>query len=564
MADIYSREAQRFFDQYQSLSFEQVHGNWLKHLGDSPGFALDVGAGSGRDAAALAARGWEVLAVEPATELRRLGESATTGLSVQWLHDRLPELGQVRAMSYRFNLILVSAVWMHLPPTQRERAFRILTELLAPGGLLVISLRHGPGDGERTFYETSREELEGMARNRALVNLPVAEEQETDQLGREAVQWETLTFRLPDDGTGSLPLLRHIIVNDDKSSSYKLGLLRTLTRIADGVPGMVTRRTDDWVELPLGLVGLYWIKLYQPLILKYNLRQAPGDKGYGFARSDFYALDQVSPMHLRVGQQLQGELAATVLRAIRDAAANILRMPGYYTRWPGSGRPVFEGSQQGTRITTRPVILDRETLSRFGSFRVPALLWDCFSRYACWLEPAINNEWIRLMQSYETRYDTESFYRAMRWEEGYRDTREIRALVEERIQQHQPVHCVWTASNLHRSRYDIDHCFPWSRCNNNDLWNLLPSTQRANSDKGEKLPSAPVLQHARPRIVEWWEKAFMGTRREQQFYTEADAALPMLNGIEDLNAVFDGMVHQRIKLRMNQQLAEWHGLRGPA
>jgi hypothetical protein len=37
-----------------------------------------------------------------------------------------------------------------------------------------------------------------------------------------------LALRLPDDGTGALPLLRHIIFNDDKSSTYKLALLRVL------------------------------------------------------------------------------------------------------------------------------------------------------------------------------------------------------------------------------------------------------------------------------------------------------------------------------------------------
>ena len=56
---------------------------------------------------------------------------------------------------------------------------------------------------------------------------------------RGHVSWETLVFTIPDDGTGSLPLLRHIIVNDNKSSSYKLGLLRVLTRIAESAPGIV-------------------------------------------------------------------------------------------------------------------------------------------------------------------------------------------------------------------------------------------------------------------------------------------------------------------------------------
>ena len=44
---------------------------------------------------------------------------------------------------------------------------------------------------------------------------------------------------MPDDGTGSLPLLRHVIVNDNKSSTYKLGLLRTLVRLAETAPGLI-------------------------------------------------------------------------------------------------------------------------------------------------------------------------------------------------------------------------------------------------------------------------------------------------------------------------------------
>ncbi|WP_167470079.1 hypothetical protein [Vreelandella andesensis] len=54
------------FEQCQSLDFERVHGEWLHHLPEQPGLALDVGAGSGRDAMALAERGWQVMAIEHA------------------------------------------------------------------------------------------------------------------------------------------------------------------------------------------------------------------------------------------------------------------------------------------------------------------------------------------------------------------------------------------------------------------------------------------------------------------------------------------------------------------
>lgn len=558
MADIYTENARHYHEQYQSLDFEGVHADWLHLLPEQPGFALDVGAGSGRDAAALARRGWDVLAIEPSEGLRRLGEQATRRLSVQWQDDRLPELARARALSYRFNLILVSAVWMHLPPAQRERAFRILTELLAPGGLLVITLRHGPSPDARVFHDIDLGELEALARKRALVTLHAR--RNADKLDRPDVWWETFAVRLPDDGTGALPLLRHVIVNDDKSSTYKLGLLRAVTRIADGVPGMVLERTDDWVEIPLGLVGLYWIKLYQPLILQYGLRQLPRPSGYGFACEDFNALADLSPLDLRVGQALAGDWAVTVQRAIRDACHTIARMPARYITHPGTRQPVFETDVRRTRLAPGAVRLNRELLARFGRFRVPAALWDCCSRYACWLEPAIVNEWADLMRGYQVSYGDTDPAAALRWEDGRRDTTLIRRLVDEKVSAGRHVHCVWTNSDLRWRAYDIDHCFPWSRWSNNDLWNLLPAAVAANSSKREKLPAASLLEASRPQILEWWDGAYLGTAREEQFFTEAQAALPMLAESPDLQTVFEGVARQRMRLKINQQLAEWYGL----
>ncbi|MDZ7829373.1 MAG: class I SAM-dependent methyltransferase [Halofilum sp. (in: g-proteobacteria)] len=456
---------------------------------------------------------------EPADGLRALGEKATAEHAIQWTADRLPELATVRALGYRFDLILVSAVWMHVAPAQRERAFRVLAELLAPGGTLVITLRHGPSHDERTFHDTDSGELEAQARRRALVTLQV--DRQDDQQEREGVWWATLVFRLPDDGTGSLPLLRHVIVNDDKSSTYKLGLLRAVTRIADGVPDMVLARTDDWVDLPLGLVGLYWIKLYQPLILRHQLRQLPGKANYAFASDDFHALADVSPLDLSVGRPVSGEFAATLLRAVRDACRTIGQMPAHYITHPGSNSQVFQADLQRTRIKPEPVMLDRETLARFGRFRVPAALWDCCSRYACWLEPAIVNEWADLMQGYDgVRYSSDVFQTALRWEEGRRDTSLVRQLVEQRVQDHRDLRCVWSDSSLLRRAYEVDHCFPWSRWSNNDLWNLLPTTTEANARKGEKLPAASLLQSSRERMLQWWDDAFVGTDRENRFFAK--------------------------------------------
>ena len=52
------------------------------------------------------------------------------------MNDALPDLRALRALGRRFDLVLLSAVWMQVAPKGRERAFRILSELLGPSGLL--------------------------------------------------------------------------------------------------------------------------------------------------------------------------------------------------------------------------------------------------------------------------------------------------------------------------------------------------------------------------------------------------------------------------------------------
>ena len=173
--------------------------------------------------------------------------------SIRWISDSLPGLDKVLRLGLSFDLILLSAVWMHVPPADRTRAFRKLVTLLKPGGCIAITLRHGPAEPERGIHAVSQAEIERLSRaHGAFVEKAIDSK---DELGRDAVNWTQLVVRLPDDGSGALPLLRHIILNDDKSSTYKLALLRALCRIADGAAGYA-RDDRRWSMLPFPLAWL--------------------------------------------------------------------------------------------------------------------------------------------------------------------------------------------------------------------------------------------------------------------------------------------------------------------
>src|SRR5690554_5137245 len=146
--DFYHVNADKLATQYDSLSFEQVHGDWLAMLSElSPkASVVDIGAGSGRDARALQQLGFTVTAVEPADKLRKLGQQHAP--EVIWLDDSLPDLRRLK-LNQRFDLVLVSAVWMHLNQAQQKLALKNIKQLLTAKGITVITLRHGCFDDGR-------------------------------------------------------------------------------------------------------------------------------------------------------------------------------------------------------------------------------------------------------------------------------------------------------------------------------------------------------------------------------------------------------------------------------
>ncbi|MCA3360824.1 MAG: hypothetical protein ING08_01560 [Roseomonas sp.] len=58
----YNRGFREFTAAYEAFGFEEIHADALPFLPPTPGLVLDVGAGSGRDAAWFANHGWEVIA----------------------------------------------------------------------------------------------------------------------------------------------------------------------------------------------------------------------------------------------------------------------------------------------------------------------------------------------------------------------------------------------------------------------------------------------------------------------------------------------------------------------
>ncbi|MCS7176619.1 MAG: class I SAM-dependent methyltransferase [Candidatus Kapabacteria bacterium] len=98
---------------------------------------VEVGAGTGRVAAWLAQLGFRVIAVEPASAMRRYGEQRTAGLPVQWVaaHASLlpfPDNSQTAVLMFATLEFVAEPLW----------ALREALRVLQPGGVLLLGILH--------------------------------------------------------------------------------------------------------------------------------------------------------------------------------------------------------------------------------------------------------------------------------------------------------------------------------------------------------------------------------------------------------------------------------------
>lgn len=559
----YDGAAGELAERYDALPAGAVFGA-VRHLFPDGGMALDVGAGSGRDARWLTSLGFEVVGVEPAAGFRSRAEGAGRS-EVRWLDDRLPALDRVHRLALSFDLVTLSAVWQHVAPPDRPRAFRKLATLLKPGGILAMTLRSGPAPADRPMHQTSAAEVESLARAHGMEVLKIAAADDLQHRGE--VSWTSVALRMPDDGTGALPLIRGIVLGDEKSSTYKLALLRAVARVAEQAPAAAVPSADegDAVEIPLGLVALFWIRLYLPLV-RMGLPQAPRNRGVGglgFAKAGFRHLvsSDIDPAELRVGAVFANERAEAVLAAVGEASATIAAMPANFTRFPGSHQRVFAVTRRraGLGIGTG---LDLARLGAWGSIVVPGHLWRALSRFGAWIEPMLVAEWARLSRGYAERMGVlvgpGAAEAALEWREPFRTT-EIARLAAQRINRSGgDLACVWTGRPLSLARLDIDHCLPWSAWPCGDLWNLAPCDRRVNQhEKRDRLPSAAIFAESRERLVSWWHSAYLADEAlASRFEREVAASLPV-NALGDLNEIYSALDWRRLRLVQDQQVPQW-------
>lgn len=186
--EFYDQHAATIADRYESISFENAYP-FLVPLFSGPAMSvLDIGSGTGRDAAWIAAKGHAVVAVEPSEAMRKIATSLHPATNITWVDDALPSLEAAELASQTFDVVLAHAVWMHLAPNERQTAMQRVFDLTAPEGMAFVSLRLGPQNAQRGMFMLSSSDFVSVAQSVGFRVLPQGNF--ADLLGRSEVSWK--------------------------------------------------------------------------------------------------------------------------------------------------------------------------------------------------------------------------------------------------------------------------------------------------------------------------------------------------------------------------------------
>jgi SAM-dependent methyltransferase len=191
----YADEAEDLFKRYEGIPAADAHRAVLHLIPAAPSRVLDIGSGTGRDAAWFASLGHRVVAVEPTDAMRLPAMALHPSPQIEWLNDSLPELALVRTRGQRFDLVMLTAVFMHLDAQQRQRAMPNLAGLVREGGTVIMKIRHGPVPAGRRMFEITPQETIELARMQDLhpvLNLRTQSSQEQNRAA--GVDWTNLAF----------------------------------------------------------------------------------------------------------------------------------------------------------------------------------------------------------------------------------------------------------------------------------------------------------------------------------------------------------------------------------
>lgn len=177
--------------QYETVDFRWLYDALTERL--QPGSTiLEIGCGSGRDARALAERGYLVTATDASSGMLVEAQRLSSGDNPRFAHKAFPLASADSLLQQSFDAILAIAVLMHIPHSERHTFFAQVSRLLKPDGLFMGAWSNNRVDKKRLFVNLMEDDIRSYAQISNMLLLEITHSQ--DALGRK-INWITCLLK---------------------------------------------------------------------------------------------------------------------------------------------------------------------------------------------------------------------------------------------------------------------------------------------------------------------------------------------------------------------------------
>ena len=156
---------------------------------------LDIGFGSGRDLSFLQKHGVNIWGVDPSSEFVRTAKQRFKNNEDHFSVGSLPNLNLPIEFNKKFDVIILVAVWMHIPIELYEASIREVCSLLKQKAKVIISYSITPriGESERFFEDVDRKLLKDLFEKYGCEKL--METTNGDGLNERSIVWKTEVYQ---------------------------------------------------------------------------------------------------------------------------------------------------------------------------------------------------------------------------------------------------------------------------------------------------------------------------------------------------------------------------------
>ena len=326
-------------------------------------------------------------------------------------------------------------------------------------------------------------------------------------------------------------IISTILKHDRKINSYKIALLRSMNDIVYSYPD--AGDSNKPIAVPLRLLAEFWLAYYWPFINSLNpIYQGPRSKRGEQIRNDMAFRDSLSHLFRQWEDILSVEANPSdwfylrsefriprrrkefpigfqnLFDATLKAISESIKMPIRYAgigEWEIFGKPLKLSQIKDAQPL--PGAQPQDTC-----LLIPNNLWQGFHRLSLYIEALCIHQWSLFVEGvkqdseqiidrgviYKLLTDRPDNRRPLTWE---------RNRIDILILEGKEFTCPWTEKTIKENvQYDLDHIVPISVYPVNELWNLVPSDPKFNSDKKrDRMPGKHVLDKAQPYLIDTYQ-----------------------------------------------------------